>query len=111
MPRPARSRLGPPRHPSRALRCGCTQPPPRPRSPMKKLLLVVLGAAVAAAGAGCRDQNAAAATAPPSAPTVSVVTIAPERVAIAGEWIATLDGIVNAQIRPQVSGYLVRRAY
>ena len=25
------------------------------------------------------------------------------------EWIATLDGYVNAQIRPQVSGYLVRR--
>ena len=78
---------------------------------MKKLLLVLLGAAAAAAGAGCRDQNAAAATPPPSPPAVSVVTIAPERVAVAGEWIATLDGIVNAQIRPQVSGYLVRRAY
>jgi RND family efflux transporter MFP subunit len=78
---------------------------------MKKLLLVLLGAAAAAAGAGCRDQNAAAATPPPSPPAVSVVTIAPERVAVTGEWIATLDGIVNAQIRPQVSGYLVRRAY
>jgi membrane fusion protein (multidrug efflux system) len=78
---------------------------------MKNLFLVLLGAAAAAAGAGCRDQNAAAATPPPSAPTVSVVTMAPERVAITCEWIATLDGVVNAQIRPQVSGYLVRRAY
>jgi membrane fusion protein (multidrug efflux system) len=26
-------------------------------------------------------------------------------------WIATLDGYVNAQIRPQVSGYLVKRDY
>ena len=30
---------------------------------------------------------------------------------VTGEWIATLDGYVNAQIRPQVSGYLIRRAY
>ena len=44
-------------------------------------------------------------------PTVSFVAVAPERVAITGEWIATLDGLVNAQIRPQVSGYLLRRAY
>ena len=78
---------------------------------MKKLLLASLVAAAAAAGSGCRDQNAAAATAPPATPAVSVVTIAPERVAITGEWIATLDGVVNAQIRPQVSGYLVSRAY
>lgn len=28
-----------------------------------------------------------------------------------GEWLATLDGNVNAQIRPQVSGYLVKRTY
>jgi membrane fusion protein (multidrug efflux system) len=78
---------------------------------MKKLFLVLLGAASVAAGAGCRDQSASAATHAPPPPIVSVVTIAPERVAITGEWIATLDGVVNAQIRPQVSGYLVRRAY
>jgi len=74
-------------------------------------LLGVLLIAAMAGAAGCRDQNAAAATAPPPPPTVSVVTVAPERVAITGEWIATLDGLVNAQIRPQVSGYLLRRAY
>jgi membrane fusion protein (multidrug efflux system) len=75
--------------------------------------LVPLGFVVltAAAAAGCRDSNAAAATAPPPPPAVSVVTVRPERVALAGEWIATLDGTVNAQIRPQVSGYLLRRAY
>ena len=31
--------------------------------------------------------------------------------ALTSEWIATLDGFVNAQIRPQVSGYLVNRKY
>jgi RND family efflux transporter MFP subunit len=65
----------------------------------------------AASSAGCREPNASAATAPQAPPNVSVVTVAPERVAIGGEWIATLDGSVNAQIRPQVQGYLVRRAY
>jgi len=35
----------------------------------------------------------------------------PERVALTSEWIATLDGYVNAQIHPQVSGYLVQRNY
>jgi membrane fusion protein (multidrug efflux system) len=40
---------------------------------------------------------------------VSVVTIVPERVALTSDWIATLDGYVNAQIRPQVTGYLLSR--
>ncbi len=59
----------------------------------------------------CRNDNAAAAAAPPPPPSVSVVSVTPESVAVTSEWIATLDGAVNAQIRPQVSGYLVRRAY
>jgi membrane fusion protein (multidrug efflux system) len=37
--------------------------------------------------------------------------VAPERIALSSEWIATLDGLTNAQIRPQVSGYLVARPY
>jgi membrane fusion protein (multidrug efflux system) len=57
----------------------------------------------------CRNTTAAPAPAPP--PDVSVMTVTPERVALTSEWIAVLDGYVNAQIRPQVSGYLIRRAY
>jgi len=52
-----------------------------------------------------------ASPAPPPPPSVSVITVQPERVALATEWIATLDGYVNAQIRPQVSGYLLKRNY
>ena len=37
--------------------------------------------------------------------------VAPETVVVSSEWITTLDGHVNAQIRPQVSGFLVRRNY
>jgi membrane fusion protein, multidrug efflux system len=32
-------------------------------------------------------------------------------VPIYGEWIATLDGMVNAEIRAQVTGYLLRQVY
>src|SRR5215470_17831463 len=48
---------------------------------------------------------------PPPPPEVTVVTVVPERVALTSEWIATLDGYVNAQVRPQVSGYLIKRDY
>src|SRR4051812_22334332 len=73
-----------------------------------KVLTLVLAVSALGNVAACRSENAAAAPPPPSA---AFVTIVPESVAITGEWIATLDGTVNAQIRPQVSGYLIRRAY
>jgi RND family efflux transporter MFP subunit len=57
----------------------------------------------------CKSSKAA--PAPPPPPQVRVVTVSPERVALDSEWIATLDGLVNAQIRPQVSGYLIKRNY
>jgi membrane fusion protein (multidrug efflux system) len=59
--------------------------------------------------AACQTTRAAVPVAPP--PEVSVITVVPERVALTSEWIATLDGYVNAQIHPQVSGYLVQRNY
>jgi membrane fusion protein (multidrug efflux system) len=52
-----------------------------------------------------------ASPAPPPPPEVSVITVHAEKVSLSTEWIATLDGFVNAQIRPQVPGYLVRRDY
>jgi membrane fusion protein (multidrug efflux system) len=58
---------------------------------------------------GCKTGTAAPPPAPP--PEVHVVTVAPERVTLTSEWIATLDGYVNAQIRAQVSGYLLKRDY
>ena len=51
------------------------------------------------------------ASAPPPPPAVSFVTVVPETVPLSSEWIATLDGFVNAQVRPQVSGYLLKKAY
>ena len=61
---------------------------------------------------GCgRSDTAAASPAPAAAPTVAVVSVTPETVKVSTQWIATLDGLVNAQIRPQVSGYLVKATY
>jgi membrane fusion protein (multidrug efflux system) len=42
---------------------------------------------------------------------VSVVKVRQADVPLTGEWVGTMDGYVNAQIQPQVSGYLVRQDY
>jgi len=57
--------------------------------------------------AGCAKQPPA----PPAPPTVEVVEVRPQDVPIYHEWIGTLDGLVNAQIRAQVTGYLLTQNY
>jgi len=42
---------------------------------------------------------------------VSVVKVTQADVPLTGSWVGTLDGYVNAQIQPQVSGYLIRQTY
>ena len=71
--------------------------------------LPLVGAALALTIACSRSQAGPAQ--PPPPPTVSVVEVVPERVPVSTEWVATLDGYVNAQIRPQVSGYLIQTHY
>ncbi len=48
---------------------------------------------------------------PPPPPEVQVITIEATNVPIFEEWIGTLDGYVNAQIRAQVTGYLQAQDY
>jgi membrane fusion protein (multidrug efflux system) len=56
--------------------------------------------------------NVSKASVPPATPPeVEVVDVKQQDVAIYNEWIATLDGNVNAQIQPHVSGYLIRQNY
>jgi RND family efflux transporter MFP subunit len=59
--------------------------------------------------AGC-ERQASSAPAPP-APTVEVAAVIQKNVPVDGEWVGTLQGYVNAQIQPQVTGYLVRQDY
>jgi len=42
---------------------------------------------------------------------VEVAKVIQQDVPIYSEWITTLDGFVNAQIAPQVSGYLIKQDY
>ena len=42
---------------------------------------------------------------------VEVVHVQQEDVPIYGEWIGTLDGLVNADVRAQVTGYLLKQGY
>jgi len=58
---------------------------------------------------GCGNKNVSAAAPPP--PSVQVVEVIQRDVPVYHEWIATLDGYVNAQIQPQVSGYLIQQNY
>ncbi|MGH7875517.1 MAG: efflux RND transporter periplasmic adaptor subunit, partial [Candidatus Binatia bacterium] len=44
-------------------------------------------------------------------PEVEVVQVEQKDVPLSSEWVGTLDGMVNAQIRSQVIGYLLRRNY
>jgi RND family efflux transporter MFP subunit len=55
--------------------------------------------------------NKSVSAAPGAPPTVQVVEVAQRDVPVYHEWIATLDGYVNAVIQPQVSGYLVQQNY
>jgi membrane fusion protein (multidrug efflux system) len=58
---------------------------------------------------GC--SNATKASAPQPTPTVEVADVIQKDVPIYSEWVATLDGYVNAQIQPHVSGYLIKQNY
>jgi multidrug efflux pump subunit AcrA (membrane-fusion protein) len=42
---------------------------------------------------------------------VTVATVEQRDVFLYGNWVATLDGFVNAQIQPQVSGYMIKQDY
>ena len=57
------------------------------------------------AGCGKSEQSQA------RPPEVEVVQVEQKDVPLWKEWIGTLDGLVNAQIRPQVTGYLLRQNY
>jgi membrane fusion protein (multidrug efflux system) len=40
---------------------------------------------------------------------VEVAPVIQKDVPVQGEWIGTLEGYINAQISPQVNGYLIRQ--
>ena len=71
---------------------------------------LAIAAAVAIFCAGCSHTSANVSSTPPP-PTVLVTSVTQKDVPIYGDWVATLDGYVNANIQPQVSGYLIKQNY
>jgi RND family efflux transporter MFP subunit len=68
------------------------------------LLAAILGVAVSRSGAKSSTQA-------PSSPVVEVASVEQRDVPVYGEWIGTLTGQVNADVKAQVTGYLLTRNY
>src|SRR6201988_1035366 len=81
----------------------------RKRNSWNLLGFLMVLAFVTVLGAGC-ERRVASAAAPP-APEVEVAPVIQKDVPVQGEWVGTLEGYVNAQIQPQVNGYLIRQDY
>lgn len=58
----------------------------------------------------CNSKNVSA-SASSQPPVVQVAEVIQKDVPVYHEWISTLDGSVNAQIQPQVSGYVISQNY
>ena len=90
-----------PRHP-----CSAASRSPGCRVASRFVLAFLLAAVFL--GVGCGNSNPA-----PVIPTpeVEVASVVQKDVPIFSEWVAILDGYVNAQIQPQVTGYIIRQTY
>src|SRR5262245_39302175 len=72
------------------------------------LCAILIALLIAVGGSNSKDKSPAAA---PPAPNVEVAQVERQDVPIYSEWIGALDGMVNAEIRAQVTGYLLRQRY
>jgi membrane fusion protein (multidrug efflux system) len=82
--------------------------PSKLRMQKPKFLSLVLIASAVASMVGCKPK---AATTPAPPPEVEVMHPIERDEPIFAEWIGSLDGLVNAQVRAQVTGYLMRQTY
>src|SRR5262244_1940287 len=74
-----------------------------------RLCILVGAACLLLSTQGCKGKSVAAAAGPP--PMVQVAQVIQRDVPVYHEYLATLDGFVNAVIQPQVSGYLIKQNY
>jgi len=77
---------------------------------MKQISTALVSAVLLLNALGCSSGKVRAA-APPPPPVVEVAPVIQKDVPVQGEWVGTLEGYVNAQIQPHVSGYLIRQDY
>jgi membrane fusion protein, multidrug efflux system len=96
----------PPRHTKRSGR-GLVSLLERANREKELAFAVFLLAIIASWSAGCGN----VALPPAGPPTVEVVEAVQQDVPITKDWVATLDGYVNAQVRAQVTGLLLKQNY
>jgi membrane fusion protein (multidrug efflux system) len=77
------------------------------KAPILFSMLVLLMAALVTTSCSNQSRGATA----PAAPEVEVAAVQQRDVPVYSEWIGTLDGYVNADIKAQVTGYLLEQAY
>ena len=77
-------------------------------NPLPRLIRRVLLSGSLVIAGGCSGSKAAA---PPPPPEVEVATVVERDTPIYSEWVASLDGSVNADIQPRVSGYIIKQNY
>jgi RND family efflux transporter MFP subunit len=77
---------------------------------MKQVSTALVSTVLLLQALGCSNGNVRAAG-PPPPPVVEVAPVIQKDVPVQGEWVGTLEGYVNAQIQPQVSGYLIHQDY
>jgi len=75
----------------------------------KEFSVAVLAVVLAAALAGCNQKSGAASA--PQLPLVKVASVTEQDVPISVEYVGTLVGYINAQIRARVSGHLMSQNY
>lgn len=71
------------------------------------VVLLVAGGLVV----GVSRSRGTAASIPPAPPDVEVAAVERRDLPVEREWVGTLDGMVNAAIKAQVTGYLLRQSY
>ncbi|HEX8184639.1 MAG TPA: biotin/lipoyl-binding protein, partial [Blastocatellia bacterium] len=76
---------------------------------LARLAAIILVAAALFIADGC--SKAKGNQQPVSTPEVEVVQVEQKDVSLYSEWIGTLDGMVNAEIKSQVPGYLISKHY
>jgi membrane fusion protein (multidrug efflux system) len=81
--------------------------PDRKRVCVQRLANVALVFLFFAGLASCEKEKVAA----PQPPAVEVAEVAQRDVPVEEEWVGTADGLVNAVIRAQVQGYLIKQNY
>jgi membrane fusion protein (multidrug efflux system) len=74
---------------------------------MRSAVFLAVAFLIAGLSGGCKKKPPP----PPPPPEVHVTTVTPTNVPVYREWIGSIEGFVNAQIRAQVTGYLQSQTY